>query len=421
MHTLKQLKDGQLQGITRLQLSEELTEFPLEILSLADTLEILDLSNNRLSELPQELTQLVNLRIVFMSNNQFTVLPEVLGQCAKLEMIGFKSNQIHHVPDASLPAELRWLILTDNQIVTLPQSLGERPRLQKLALAGNKLTYLPDSMSQLDNLQLLRISANNLSSFPEPLLHLPKLAWLAFSGNPFCQVKGTPDSVPTISSGSYSISQLLGQGASGVISQASWIDNPHHFPAQVAVKVFKGEVTSDGYPSDELLACLKTGFHPNLVKSIAQVVEPDYLALVMELIPATYKNLGLPPSLETCTRDTFVRGYSLPVESIAVIVQQMQDVFVHLHKNKVCHGDLYAHNVLVNEKAQMIFGDFGAASVYEALPVHVQDKVRQIEMRALGYFIEDLLSVCVQEDINNSEFQRLEQLAKSCLVGSASW
>ncbi|MCG7499315.1 leucine-rich repeat-containing serine/threonine-protein kinase [Vibrio sp. Of7-15] len=421
MHTLQQLKDGQLQGITRLQLSEELTEFPLEILSLSDTLEILDLSNNQLSELPQEITQLDNLRIIFMSNNHFTELPEVLGQCTKLEMVGFKSNQIAHVPEASLPLQLRWLILTDNQIVTLPQSLGERPRLQKLALAGNKLTHLPDSMRQLTNLQLLRISANSLSSFPEPLLHLPKLAWLAFSGNPFCQVEGNSDSVPTISSDSYVISQLLGQGASGVISQAAWLDNPHHFPEHVAVKVFKGEVTSDGYPSDELLACLKTGFHPNLVKSIAQVLEPDHLALVMELIPSAYKNLGLPPSLETCTRDTFVRGYSLSVDSIAVIVQQMLDVFSHLHKNKVCHGDLYAHNVLVNEQAQMIFGDFGAASVYENLPVDVQDKVRQIEMRALGYFIEDLLSVCEKEEIDNTEYQRLQLLAKSCFSGSASW
>lgn len=421
MHTLKQLIDGQLHGITRLQLAEDLTEFPLEILSLADSLEVLDLSNNQLSELPQEITQLVNLRIVFMSNNKFTVLPEVLGQCPKLEMVGFKSNQISYVPDASLPSLLRWLILTDNEIVTLPHSLGERPRLQKLALAGNKLTHLPDSMRKLTNLQLVRISANKLSCFPEPLLHLPKLAWLAFSGNPFCQVEVNSDSVPTISSDSYTISQLLGQGASGVISQADWIDNPHHFPDQVAVKVFKGEVTSDGYPSDELQACLKVGSHSNLVKSIAQVVEPDYLALVMELIPSSYTNLGLPPSLQTCTRDTFSSDFSLSIDAIATIVQQMLDVFSHLHKNKVCHGDLYAHNVLVNDQAQMIFGDFGAASVYEHLPMDVQDKVLKVEMRALGYFIEDLLSVCKEQDLDSAEHQRLQQLAKACFDGSAAW
>ncbi len=44
LHTLSQLKSGELAGIQRLKLSENLTSFPLEILSLADSLEILDLS-----------------------------------------------------------------------------------------------------------------------------------------------------------------------------------------------------------------------------------------------------------------------------------------------------------------------------------------------------------------------------------------
>lgn len=46
MHTLSQLKSGELIGIQRLTLSENLTLFPLEIFSLADSLEILDLSHN---------------------------------------------------------------------------------------------------------------------------------------------------------------------------------------------------------------------------------------------------------------------------------------------------------------------------------------------------------------------------------------
>lgn len=63
MHTLAQLQSGELQGITRLQLSEQLTEFPKEILSLADSLEILDLSNNQLTTLPNEINQLSKLKI----------------------------------------------------------------------------------------------------------------------------------------------------------------------------------------------------------------------------------------------------------------------------------------------------------------------------------------------------------------------
>ncbi|UWZ96847.1 leucine-rich repeat-containing protein kinase family protein [Vibrio splendidus] len=408
MHTLEQLKSGQLNGIKRLKLSEGLTDFPLEILELADSLEILDLSGNQLSELPQELTQLTNLRIIFASNNLFTHLPDVLGSLPELEMVGFKTNQIKTVSEESLPAQLRWLILTDNAIEVLPNSLGERPRLQKLALAGNQLRALPESMEKLSNLELVRLSANQLTEFPEFLIKLPKLAWLAFAGNPFCKHPSCLDSVPAVSSQCYSLNQVLGQGASGVISHANWLNDDFDFPQEVAVKVFKGEVTSDGYPHDELEACLQAGQHSNLVKSIAQVDESDYLALVMELIPSNYYNLGLPPTLESCTRDTFNEGFKLSIAQINSITEQMIDVFEHLHANKVCHGDLYAHNTLVNEQGQMIFGDFGAATIYGYLTEEQQQGIRRIEARALKYFIEDLLTVCAVSDINSDLYKKLE-------------
>jgi Leucine-rich repeat (LRR) protein len=77
LHTLAQLKSGQLACISRLMLSENLTSFPTEILPLADTLEILDLSNNQLSALPDTLQQLKKLKIIFASNNHFETLPIV--------------------------------------------------------------------------------------------------------------------------------------------------------------------------------------------------------------------------------------------------------------------------------------------------------------------------------------------------------
>lgn len=409
MHTLSQLKSGELMGIQRLKLSENLTTFPREILSLADTLEILDLSDNQLSTLPEALVELRKLKIIFASNNCFQMLPEVLGRCESLEMIGFKSNQINQVSANALPAKLRWLILTDNCIETLPDTLGERPSLQKLALAGNKLTKLPLTLAQSVNLELVRISANKLTECPEQLLNLPKLAWLAFSGNPFSHAKLNLASVPSLPASSFTLHNVLGQGASGVISRATWTNGQALFPEQVAVKIFKGKVTSDGYPEDELQACLKTGDHKNLVRSLAQVNEKDCLALIMSLIPSNFKNLGLPPSLESCTRDTFPAGFTLSINQIDKIVQQMEGVFEHLHSNQVCHGDLYAHNTLVDENANIIFGDFGAATMYHMLPLEQQQSIQKIERRALCYFIEDLLSVCLEHEKNSPQFKMLMQ------------
>jgi hypothetical protein len=409
LHTLAQLKSGQLAGVSRLTLSENLNTFPTEILLLADTLEILDLSNNHLTTLPNEIKQLKKLRIIFASNNIFETLPDSLGQCENLEMIGFKANKIEYVSAESLPKKLRWLILTDNKISKLPDTLGERPMLQKLALAGNQLTQLPENLAQLTNLELVRISANQLTDCPDQLLALPKLAWLAFSGNPFTYTDIDIQSVPIVAYSSLALQKVLGQGASGVISKAIWNEPTDAFPDEIAVKVFKGELTSDGYPEDELQACLKVGGHASLVKSLAQVNEKGCLALVMQLIPEHFSNLGLPPDFDTCTRDTFEVGFTLSVGKISKIVEQMQSVFTHIHQNQVCHGDLYAHNTLFDQDANILFGDFGAATMYHMLNERQQAQLQKIERRALNYFIEDLLSVCAEEDKNSSEYTLLAE------------
>lgn len=73
--TLEQLHAGLPAGTQRLKLACGLTEFPRDIFDLADTLEVLDLSGNALSSLPEDLPRLSKLRIIFCSDN---LLPSYL-------------------------------------------------------------------------------------------------------------------------------------------------------------------------------------------------------------------------------------------------------------------------------------------------------------------------------------------------------
>ncbi|TLG90571.1 protein kinase, partial [Pseudomonas edaphica] len=305
MNTLAQLKAGQLAGIKRLDLSCGLTEFPPEIFELADSLEILNLTGNALSNLPDDLYRLAHLRVLFCSDNAFTELPACLGQCANLSMIGFKANQISHVPAAALPPQLRWLILTDNCISQLPGELGERPLLQKLMLAGNHLTDLPHSLLNCKNLELLRIASNRFTQLPPWLLTLPSLTWLAYAGNPveIAVEVASDDATPNIPWAELELGEVLGEGASGIIRKALW--KPPALP--VAVKLYKGTITSDGSPLHEMQACIAAGLHPNLIKVEGRVVghPEDQAALVMDLIDPSYRNLAALPSLASCTRDIY--------------------------------------------------------------------------------------------------------------------
>lgn len=418
MSTLEQLRRGELAGSTRLNLSADLHEFPEEIFALADSLEILDLSGNRLTSLPADLPRLRKLRILFCSDNPFSVLPEVLGDCPQLEMIGFKANRIRHLPAAALSPQLRWLILTDNQLEQLPAELGGYSRLQKLMLAGNRLQELPSSLAGLSRLELLRIAANRLKALPGWLAELPRLSWLAFAGNPFSDTSEAEilrqHPLPPIPRGSIALGEILGQGASGIIHRADW-QQPRRPAQAMAAKLFKGSVTSDGLPHSEMAACLAAGKHANLIRVAGPLAEQPGAApgLLLELIDPAFRVLAGPPSLASCTRDCYAPERRFVFDEIVRIARGVAAAMAHLHGRGILHGDLYAHNLLVDELGNCLLGDFGAASFFEAGSTRGRT-LQRIEARAFGCLLEELLERCPPDD-QPARQRQLLHLQEQCM------
>jgi len=455
MDTLALLRSGKLAGSTRLDLSCGLTQFPDEIFNLAESLEILNLSGNALTSLPDDLPRLHKLRVIFCSDNLFTEVPEVLGRCPNLEMVGFKANRIRSLPVAALPPKLRWLILTDNQLSELPAELGRCSHLQKLMLAGNRLQHLPDEMAACRELELLRISANRLMALPEWLFTLPRLAWLAFAGNPFSDVAEADalagQAIPHIHWHGLDVQHILGEGASGVIHYADWHDAPNghgivstpnneishaRFPhlnplphedanealrafnvkgvTQVAVKLFKGAVTSDGLPRSEKAACLVAGAHPNLIAATGKISgHPEGRAgLVMPLVDASFKNLAGPPSLASCTRDIYPADTKFTQDIAVSMALGIARAAQYLHEQGILHGDLYAHNMLWNGQGDCLLGDFGAAS-FISDERHVA-ALQRIEVRAFACLLEELLERCDALPESQATLDVLWELQRRC-------
>jgi hypothetical protein len=386
MDTLAQLRAGQLTGITRLDLACGLTEFPREIFDLADSLEVLNLSGNALRSLPDDLHRLTRLRVLFCSDNLFTELPACLGQCAALTMIGFRSNAIETVPAAALPPLLRWLILTDNRIAELPSELGDRPNLQKLMLAGNRLQ------------------------------RLPRLTWLAYAGNPLETEADAAalEATPRIPWEQLHLEQQLGEGASGVIHRATWAQ-PGQPATQVAVKLYKGEMTSDGSPLHEMNACITAGLHPNLIRVEGRIVDhPEQQAgLVMQLIDPSYRNLAALPSLASCTRDVYTDDTRFSAGVALRIAHGVASVARHLHQHGITHGDLYGHNILWNEDGDCLLGDFGAASFHATCDSPESRALQRIEVRAFGVLLGELLER-IDSGLSDVAREELEVLQERC-------
>ena len=395
-HTLEQLRAGELTGARRLDLACGLSEFPREIFALADSLEMLDLSGNALQSLPDDMARLHRLRVLFCSNNVFTVLPASLGACPALEMIGFKANRIHTVPANALPPQLRWLILTDNAIETLPPGWDRFARLQKLMLAGNRLRELPADMAGCRRLELLRIAANRFDALPQWLMAMPRLAWLACAGNPFSDANEaaalSAQPVPRIDWSQLTLGQRLGEGASGVIHQALWQRDAGQ-AEPVAVKLFKGTVTSDGWPHSEMAACMAAGSHAGLIPVRGRIANhPEGTqGLVLELAPARFVNLAAPPSLDSCTRDVYAPDTRFTSEAALALVSGIASAAAHLHAQGLMHGDLYAHNILHDGAGGALLGDFGAASFH---PASMGTAFERIEVRAFGCLLDELLVRC---------------------------
>ena len=412
--TLSLLRAGRLAGATRLDLNEGLKEFPREIFDLADTLEVLNLSQNQLSALPADLSQLKKLRVLFCSENPFRHFPEVLGECPNLSMIGFKSCLIERVESAALPPTLRWLILTDNHIAELPTAIGGCQALQKLMLSGNHLQHLPEAMAACKNLELVRLAANRFRALPDWLLSLPRLAWLAIAGNPLSTVSMPGVDATTFDWSTLSTQAKIGEGASGIIHRA--LLRSEGDCVEVAVKVFKGTMTSDGLPASELAASLAAGRHENLVEVLGQISNhPEGAAgLVMPLIEPTFRALAGPPSLDSCTRDIYPDGQQLSLPVLLRIALGVALAAAHLHEQGITHSDLYAHNVLWNPQGECLLGDFGAASSYPTNDQSLSPALQQIEVRAFGCLLEELLLRCGPGDGHDQLTTTLWGLQKRC-------
>ncbi len=90
------------------------------------------------AQLPVTFGGLSILRVLFFLGGEFTEIPAVVGRLPKLYMLSFKANRLTKVAEGAISPSVCWLILSDNAIDTLPESLCKCVGMRKLLQAPRR-------------------------------------------------------------------------------------------------------------------------------------------------------------------------------------------------------------------------------------------------------------------------------------------
>jgi hypothetical protein len=163
---------GQLQ---RLTLCHNLIEgcFPNTV-GLIQSLRFLDISFNKISELPRSVIGLKKLEVLLAERCVMSALPDTMIYMDRLEFLDLSNNKFTRFPiELSAMVSLKTLNLSNNSIPLLPRNICSMTKLDVLDLKRNQLRALPvEFVDVFESVGQVNLDSNPWSDLP------PRWGWL---------------------------------------------------------------------------------------------------------------------------------------------------------------------------------------------------------------------------------------------------
>lgn len=133
--------------------------------STASNAKVLDYSHHNLSKVGSDIYNQTDATTLILSYNNLTSLPSQLGNMGMLQVLKVDHNQLQ----GSLIAEIRKMPLTTldasyNNMTGIPAEIGQLTQLQTLNYSYNKIDTLPNEIANLKQLKTLNLTGNPLSA-----------------------------------------------------------------------------------------------------------------------------------------------------------------------------------------------------------------------------------------------------------------
>lgn len=181
-----------LDGLQMLDLSQnKLSQLPGGAFRSLSELRNLDLSNNQLERVSQDSFAGLALleRLYLYSNRIQSIHPAAFQELGQLLELKLQGNQLTSLPALHMP-KLLLLDLSYNQIPPPEPSDFQTPNLESLKMAGMGLRELdPGLAAGLGNLHDLDLSQNQLRAVPDALREVRGLIRLSLAGNPMGRLR----------------------------------------------------------------------------------------------------------------------------------------------------------------------------------------------------------------------------------------
>jgi len=153
-----------------------------------DKIHLLVFTGNKISEIPECLSKLTNLRHLNLKSNKITSIPESLCELKNLEFLDLSDNKIEKIPDCIFDLNIKTLNINENKldndivcntidqtsltlnINNIPKCITSYTKLESLDLKGDGSSPVPEIICELNSLNSLSI--NNSLNIPECIFDL---------------------------------------------------------------------------------------------------------------------------------------------------------------------------------------------------------------------------------------------------------
>ncbi|XP_075987584.1 uncharacterized protein LOC142984111 isoform X2 [Anticarsia gemmatalis] len=189
--TIVPMEITQLVNLTTLTLDyNNISSLPPEIGNLKNLVN-LNISYNPLNVLIPEIGDLENLEAFWCNKIGLREIPKEIGKLEKLDTFGARGNELKTIPDEMTKlSKLRWLTLENNQIETLPDTMDKMEALVHCNLRNNRVREFPISILKCPDLMFLQLNNNQIVCLPDTFdtSFLSVLEMIDLRLNPICEL-----------------------------------------------------------------------------------------------------------------------------------------------------------------------------------------------------------------------------------------